>query len=457
MTARLPVRQGEWIDRSRPVEFRFEGTTYQGYHGDVLSSALWAQGVRLLGRSFKYHRPRGITSLSGADANVLVEDGTHTNLRGDALPIRSGLDVRAVNTVGGLARDWLRYTEWLSAFLPVGFYYKAFHTPWRLLPFDDRQMRKVAGLGRLDSAARYPPAPKEYATCDILVVGAGPAGLAAAVAAAEQGGRVVLVDEQPRPGGSLHWRHGRQQLGELLDLAAGFKNLEIRTGTTAGGWYADNWVALFDEQRLTKMRARALVVATGCIEQPAVFGNNDLPGVLLGSAAQRLIHLYSVKPAERCVVLAGNADAYAVILDLLAAGVRVEAVADLRQGGEPGDLGKRVAAAGIRIHPGHTVYEAVPGRGKAGVKAASLRPLAPDGRTIEAALNVECDGVIVSVGWAPNGALLYQAGARFRYAGHVEQFVPETLPAGAGVFAAGRVNGVFDLDDQILDGRRAGL
>jgi sarcosine oxidase subunit alpha len=455
MTARLPPQTGEWIDRGRPVEFRFEGAAYQGFHGDVLSSALWANGVRLLGRSFKYHRPRGITSLSGADANVLVEDGTHTNLRGDSLPIRPGLDVRAVNTAGGLARDRLRFTEWFSAFLPVGFYYKAFHTPRRLFPFYERQMRKVAGLGRLDAAARLHGAPKEYATCDILVVGAGPAGLAAAIAAAEQGGRVVLVDEQPRPGGSLHWRHGRQRLGELLDRAAALKNLEIRTTTTAGGCYADNWIALFDEQRLTKMRASALVVATGCTEQPAVFGNNDLPGVLLGSAAQRLLHLYSVKPCERCVVLAGNADAYAVALDLHAAGVRVEAVIDLRPGGEPGDLGRRVAAAGIPVHAGSAVYEAVPASGKVGVKGVMVHPLAADGTLSAAGRRIDCDAVVVSVGWAPNGALLYQAGARFRYAEHVEQFVPETLPS--GIFAAGRVNGVFDLADQILDGRRAGL
>src|SRR5262249_20452947 len=185
MTSRLPPRDGEWIDRSRPVEFRFEGTAYQGYHGDVLTSALWAQAVRMLGRSFKYHRPRGITSFCGADANVLVEDGTHTNLRGDSLPIRLGLDVRAVNTAGGLPRDRLRFTEWFSAFLPVGFYYKAFHTPRRLFPFYERQMRKVAGLGRLDSTARLSGEPKEYATCDVLVVGAGPSGLAAAIAAAE--------------------------------------------------------------------------------------------------------------------------------------------------------------------------------------------------------------------------------------------------------------------------------
>src|SRR5919199_1575487 len=200
-SARLPPQPGEWIERGRPLRFRFEGEEYLGYVGDTISSALYASGVRLLGRSFKYHRPRGIYSLANWDANVMVEDGTRTNLRGDVLPLRPGLDVRAVNTAGGLARDRLRFAETFSAFLPVGFYYKAFHTPRRLFPFYERQMRKVAGLGRVNPAARAEVTPKEYATCDLLVVGAGPAGLAAALASAERGVQVLLVDEQPHPGG----------------------------------------------------------------------------------------------------------------------------------------------------------------------------------------------------------------------------------------------------------------
>ena len=461
MNERLPPRPGEWIDRNRPVEFRFEGVAYTGFQGDVLSSALWANGVRLLGRSFKYHRPRGIYSLAGHDSNVMVEDGRRTNLRGDLLPLTPGLDVRSVNTAGGLARDRLRFTEWFGRFLPVGFYYKAFHTPRRLFPFYERQMRKVAGLGRVPRAAVAEVTPKDYATCDLLVVGSGPAGLSAAVAAAEQGVRVLLVDEQPHPGGSLHWQHAqrpdaRQRLEELLDRAGSLANLELRCGTQAAGWYADNWVALVDDVRLTKVRARALLVATGCIEQPAVFGNNDLPGVMLGSAAQRLLHLYAVKPCRRCLILGANSDAYALALDLHEAGVEVAALIDLRPKGEPGELGKRVAAADIPNPCGGAVLEAVPGRDRASVAGAFIAPVDPDGTpATETGPPQACDAIIMSVGWAPAGGLLYQAGARFRYAGHVEQLLPVSLPA--GVFAAGRVNGVFDLEDQFADGGRAGL
>ncbi len=234
MNNRLPARQGEWIDRSRPIEFRFEGRTYQGYHGDVLTSALWANGVRLLGRSFKYHRPRGVYSLANCDVNVLVEDGSRTNIRGDVLPLRPGLDVRSVNTAGGLAGDRLRFIEWFAGFLPVGFYYKAFHTPRWLFPFYERQMRKVAGLGAINRTSRAEATPKDYATCDLLVVGAGPAGLSAAIAAAEQGVRVLLVDEQPRPGGSLHWQHAARNEPPGLSRRSSLANLEVRCNTQAG-------------------------------------------------------------------------------------------------------------------------------------------------------------------------------------------------------------------------------
>jgi len=456
MNNRLPPRQGEWIDRSRPIEFRFEGRTYQGYHGDVLSSALWANGVRLLGRSFKYHRPRGVYSLANCDVNVMVEDGTRTNMRGDVLPLRSGLEVRSVNTAGGLARDWLRFVEWFSAFLPVGFYYKAFHTPRWLFPFFERQMRKVAGLGQINPASRAEATPKDYATCDLLVVGAGPAGLAAAATAVQLTGvRALVVDEQPRPGGSLHWQRALHAAGrgrlQGLEWACGI--LEVRYNTQAAGWYPDNWIALVDEGHLTKLQARAVVVAAGCIEQPAVFANNDLPGVMLASAAQRLLHLYRVKPCDRCVVLAANAEAYACALELHEAGIQVAAIADLRPGGETGELGQRITAAGIKVHPGHTVQEAIPGFGKASVKRAVLCSVGQDGKA--AGIRVDCDGIIMSVGWAPNADLLYQAGARFHYSPTVEQFVPETLPA--GIFAAGRVNGIFDLEAQLADGHRAGL
>ena len=461
MSRRLPAREGERIDRSRPVQFRFEGQTFGGYAGDVLSSALWANDVRLLGRSFKYHRPRGIYSLANHDVNVMVENGKRTNLRGDVLELADGLDVRAVNTLGGLERDGLRLTESFSAFLPVGFYYKAFHTPRKLFPFYENQMRKVAGLGRVNPASVAAPTPKDYAFCDLLVVGSGPAGLSGAIAAAEQGLRVMIVEEEPRPGGSLAWQRVgdagcRERLRGFLETIAELENVELRCSTQAAGCYADHWIALVDGTRLTKLRAKAMLVASGCMEQPAVFQNNDLPGVLLGSAAQRLIRLYAVKPFDRCVVLAFGSDAYRVAMDLHEAGVEVACVADLRSSGETTDIVTRVRGAGIDVLENHTVYEATPAGGGRGVEGAVLCPLDKTGKpVVQSQLEILCDGIAVSVGWTPAAGLLYQAGGRFSYQESVGQFVPEQLPD--GVFAAGRVNGVFTLEDQVADGRRAGL
>lgn len=458
---RLPPRDGEWIDRSQTVEFRFEGKAYSGFAGDVISSALWASDVRLLGRSFKYHRPRGIYSLAGHDANVMLEDGHRTNIRGDLMPLEADLNLRSVNTAGGVERDRLRLTEWFSRFMPVGFYYKAFHSPRRLFPFYENQMRKVAGLGRINPGHRCPPSPKDYAFCDLLVVGAGPAGMSAAIAAAEQGADVLLVDEQPRPGGSLAWRWAgdstaKEILSGLMEQISASDRIQLRCGTRAVGCYGDHLVGLVDENRLTKLRTKAILVATGCFEQPAVFQNNDLPGVMLGSAAQRLISLFAVKPFDRAVVLAANSDGYRAALNLHSAGVAVSAIVDLRHEGEPSEPGQAVVDQNIPVHKGHAIYEAMPTAGKKRIRGAVLCPLNSDGSLRpETRRVIDCDGIAMSVGGSPNGGLIYQAGGRFSHSENIEQLVPSELPP--GVFAAGRVNGVFALDDQIDDGYRAGL
>jgi sarcosine oxidase, subunit alpha len=231
---RLAPQPGEWIDRARQVRFRFEGRAYAGFAGDTITSALAANGVRLLGRSFKYHRPRGLYSVANHDVNVLVSDGGQTNIRADVTPIWEGAELTAVNTFGGLEQDHVRFIDWFSRFLPVGFYYKTFHKPRGMFPFWERQMRAMAGLGAIDPKAPRLRTPKAYAWCDVAVIGAGPAGLAAAVAAAEHGLQVVLVDENPKAGGSLlHQWAGQSQATELLrsllDRVLALKNIEIRT------------------------------------------------------------------------------------------------------------------------------------------------------------------------------------------------------------------------------------
>lgn len=439
---RLPPQSGEWIVRSKPLSFRFEGRNYTGFEGDTVASALWANGVSVLGHSFKYHRPRGILSAANHDVNALMQAGGTPNVRADTTPLEAGMSLTAVNTFGSLERDAGRFLGWFARFLPVGFYYKAFHSK-RLFPLWERMFRAMTGLGRVDFATPRLRTPKRYGFCDVLVVGAGPSGLSAALAAAEQGADVALVDENARLGGSTHGTSA------LIEQVLAHPRIRIFTDTFAAGYYADHWVPLVEPSRITKMRARAVVVAAGAYEQPAVFRNNDLPGIMLASAAQRLIRRYAIRPAQRVVVLAANADAYRALQDFIDAGIEVAAVVDLRDT-VPAEQAAVLTACGIPLHAGHCFAEAVPAAD--GKRVAGVRIAAVDSR--EASAKIACDGVFMSVGWAPAAPLLYQAGTKMRYDDGVHQFVPDTLPD--GVFACGRVNGVHEPESRVLDGERAG-
>ncbi|MGB9129993.1 MAG: FAD-dependent oxidoreductase [Thiobacillus sp.] len=440
---RLPPQSGEWIDRSQPLNFRFEGRAYTGFTGDSVASALWASGVSVLGHSFKYHRPRGILSAANHDVNALMQAGGTPNVRADATPLQAGMSLTAVNTFGTLERDAGSLLGGFARFLPVGFYYKAFHSK-RLFPLWERMFRAMTGLGRVDFSTPRLRTPKRYGFCDVLVVGGGPSGMAAALAAAEQGADVVLVDEQARLGGSTHGA------SDLVDHVTAHPRIRVFTDTFAAGHYADHWVPLVERDRITKMRARAVVVAAGAYEQPSVFRNNDLPGIMLASAAQRLIRRYAVRPAQRVVMLAANADAYRALQDFIEAGIAVAAMIDLRDD-VPAEQQSVLAALHIPLHAGHCIIEAIPaadGKRVAGVRIAAV------GAAVPPAAEIACDGVFMSVGWAPAAPLLYQAGTKMRYDEGVHQFVPDKLPD--GVFACGRVNGIHTPAARLLDGERAG-
>jgi sarcosine oxidase, subunit alpha len=458
---RLAPHAGEWIARDRQLDFSYEGRRYKGFAGDTITSALWASDVTVLGRSFKYHRPRGVLSLANHDVNAMVQDGARINVRADVTELASGGNWTSVNTFGGVAADRGRWIGKLAPFLPVGFYYKAFYGK-RWFPRWERMFRNMSGLGKVDFSAPHIRTPKRYGFCDVLVIGAGPSGLSAALAAAEQGADVVIVDENARSGGSGTYQLGgdesRYQAVRQLDAGAhNHPRIRMMTGTLAAAYYADHWVPLVDGTRITKMRARAVIMATGSFEQPAVFRNNDLPGVMLASAAQRLAYRYAVRPGERAVVLTANADGYRAALDMLARGVTVAAVIDLRASHRFGDLARELEARGVEVLGSSCVVEGI--ANSAGTRLAGVRvgPFTADGGPVptQRTKEIPCDTLLMSVGWAPAANLLYQAGTRMRYDKPIEQFVPDQLPP--GVFACGRVNGVFTFDSKLQDGRRAGV
>lgn len=460
MSNRLPPIPTEWIDRSQRINFSFEGNCIWGYAGDTVTSALSAAGQRVLGRSFKYHRPRGMLSFANHDINALMQDGQKLNMRADVTPLEVGMSLGAVNTDGGVMGDRNSVLNFFSPFLPVGFYYKAFQNK-RLFPFWEQIIRNISGLGKVDVSTPHIRTAKRYDFCDVLVTGAGVAGLSAALAAADAGADVVIVDENARAGGSGGYQLGGEfsradQTNELLNAVAHHDRIRLYTETLAAAYYADHWIPLVDKNRLTKMRAKAVIMANGAYEQPAVFRNNDLPGVMLASAAQRLIYRYAVKPMNRAVVLTANSDGYRAALDLAQQGVEVKAIVDLRQTYTTNPITQALQTRGIPIFASHCVYEAKSNPASDGVSSAVICSIDANGKPqAEFKQAIACDGIIMSVGWAPAANLLYQAGTTMRFDDHSQQFVPDRVTP--GVFACGRVNGVYEFEQKLLDGRRAGL
>ena len=445
---RIDPRPGEVLNRGRDLRFRFDGRDYSGHAGDTIASALAAAGVDLLSRSFKYHRPRGLLCCAGHCPNCLVQVGPEPNVRACLQPLEEGMEVRPQNAWPSLRLDLMALTERVSRFLPAGFYYKTFIRPRWLWPLYDRVLRTAAGLGTVDEQTPEGEHDKQYLHADVVVVGGGPAGQGAALAARESGARVLLLDENPGLGGHLRY----SGTAPRDDLAHGSERLkragvEVLTGTSVTGWYQDHWLSAARDRRLFKIRARAVVVATGSHEIPPLFDGNDRPGVMLGTAVQRLLRLHGVAPGRRAVVVTAHDGGWEVAADLLAAGVEVAAVADERTGAEPPGTAE-VAASAAEVLTGYTIGAA---RGRKRVRAAVLVPVSGSGSR----RRVRCDLVAVSTGRQPSAELAWMAGAGSRYDEERAEMRVVDLPE--GVFLAGRAAGLEGPPEAEEEhGRRAG-
>jgi len=459
--SRLPAPAGTLLDRAKPITFRFDGQAYTGYEGDTIASALAANGVTMLSRSFKYHRPRGLLSAAGHDANSLVQIGAEPSVQADRRRVVAGLDVQPQNVFGSLTRDYARAIDGLGRFLPVGFYYKTFFRPKGTWKHWEKLIRALAGLGKVDLEAHHGYYDKQYLFADVAVVGGGAAGLSAALEAADAGAEVVLIEENPTLGGALGYARfdaagqeaARVREG-LVGRVTGHANITVLTDATCNGWFADHYLPVIRGNRLYKLRARSVVVATGSYEQPMVFRNNDLPGVMYASAAQRLMRHYAVRPGNRAVVATANGDGYGAALDLIEAGVEVACVADLRPERSDGALADAVADHGVPIVRGAAVTEAIAAKGHVGVEAARVARITGQGQTAAVDDRFACDLIVTAVGYNPTANLIHHAGGRLAYNDEASMFEVVWLPE--TIHAAGSVTGTFALEAVLGEGRRAG-
>ena len=458
---RLAAHFGSLIDRNAPVSFTFEGRPYAGFVGDTVASALAANNTWLISRSFKYHRPRGILTMSGDDGNTMVQVGQEPNVLADTLPIREGLTVMGQHYTGSLAVDYDRWVEKFSKFLPVGFYYRAFFKPKGVWNFWEKFVRAKAGLGRVDTSTHHGYYDKAYAFADVAVIGGGVTGMAAALEAAKADVEVVLVERQPILGGSLNYTRvdvegtkGTALVQDLADQLQAAKNITIMTDATCTGWFADNFLPIISGNRMVKLRAGEVIVATGAIEQPAVFHNNDLPGIMLGSAAQRLIKLYGVRPGQRAVVACYGGTGYGVALDLLDAGVKLAAVVDFSR--TPTDNPRRHALkdTGVEILQCYGLREAIARKGGGHIAGVVAAPITGDGDLAGSPRTIDCDLLCMSTGWMPAASLVAHAAGEVSYSERSGTFVVQSIAQNMQV--AGAVNGEWVVDSAIEEGRRAG-
>ncbi len=472
MSENLRVKTSKFIDETMRISFKFNKKTYYGFKGDTLASALLANNVHLVGRSFKYHRPRGIMTAGSEEPNAIVQvndktELTEPNVRASEIEIYEGLEATSQNCWPSVDFDIGGINNILSHLLPAGFYYKTFMWPASFWGKYEYFIRKSAGLGKSPTKNDPDVYEHRHVHCDVLVIGAGISGIMAAKTAAKIGLKTLLIDEKPNLGGSTiyqnsdHFKINNQNSGSWLEKEINeikkIENLEIKTRTSVVAFHGYNFLLARENltdhlpveqrknkirQKLLKIRAKRVITATGSIERPMIFDNNDRPGILLSSAIKRYADFFGVACGKKNILLTNNDSAYETAISLIQKGISVEAIIDNREEVNS-KLIYEVEKNNIRIFKGYTVTDT---SGYKKINKVSIMQLSKDGqKAIGSKIDLFCDCLGMSGGWTPAVHLFTQSGGKLKFRNEDNVFIPNTYPSDQ--ISIGACNGDLTLDE----------
>jgi sarcosine oxidase subunit alpha len=464
------------VERGRAVAFEFNGKPVTGYTGETIAAALYAGGLRIFSRSFKYHRPRSLFCLEGHCSNCLMRVNGIPNVRICTAPVRAGLKVESQNAWPSLNFDVAAISGYLDFLIRPGFQYRRFIRPRWAYHIWEKFLRHMAGIGKLSDIDPQTPPRMLDASPDVAVVGAGMAGLAAALHASQAGAQVWLIEKEDQPGGRIRWDTTRydapqsdeQQRGfsiakELTAAVEQIDNCRVLTGATAFAWYDEDILAVVRQGELWALKPQRIIVAAGSYDNPMVFENNDLPGIFLAGGLQRLMHRDFIRPGTRAVVATDNGRGYDLAQQLVEAGVAVAAVIDSRPQEQAlaSDAARQAGDAAISIYPGYDIDIAL---GRRHLKGVRIKPVDTEtGAATWPKKNIDCDVLGIAGPRTPATELIFQRTSQGQYIlESPNQFTrrPVTsdhLKVEADMYVAGGAGGSRSLKRSWLEGRVAGL
>ena len=480
MSKNLRITNSKFIDQTSRISFKFDGKTLYGFKGDTLASALLANDIHLVGRSFKYHRPRGIMTCGSEEPNAIVQVGndpslTEPNVRATEMELYEGLEVSSQNCWPSLNIDIGAINNFFSHLMPSGFYYKTFMWPANFWEKYEYFIRKSAGLGRSPTKPDQDIYDHRYLHCDVLIVGGGISGIIAAKIAAQNNLNTVILTDDNHLGGSTIFQenncykinnsYSNEWLKKEIENLNSFKNLTIKNRTTLAAYHSYNYLLAREDltdhltlnekkdkvrQRLWKIRAKKVVIATGAIERPLIFNNNDRPGVILSSSIKKYIDYYGVKCGQKISLFTNNDTAYETAISLSNNGVTVNSVIDIRDKSNS-PIVKQAEKLGIIIHWKHTVVNT---NGYKRINSIELMKLSDDGTDVVGnKLKEECDCLAISGGWTPRVHLFTQSGGKLKFRDKDNVFLPDKSTSEQ--ISIGSSNGDFELDDVIKNSNKS--